>query len=322
MATDGERFELWPGEEGYPQWLMDDMEKPPVLYGMGNPDAIWDDLVAVAGARRCTPYGAACAELAARAAVSCGATVLTGAALGCDTAAARAAIGAGGRTVVFAACGPDVTYPPSSSDVFDEARDGRGCVISVEPWGKSPTRYAFPRRNSVLVALADCLVITEAGLSSGTTMMAEKALDIGITVMAIPGSIFSPQSVGTNRLVAEGAQVVCDERDLEQSIANALGRESRVKLSHARVDDPMLAALVACPMRPQELAERMDMGVMEVMRTLADYESAGLVERLPDGRYAATRRTLLGRDAARGVRPAREQRGTVQVPPPAVGMHQ
>lgn len=294
MADGIVRWELSAGEAGYPPPLMD-LGKPPTLYGLGDPGALLGECMSVIGARRATPYGLACAEMAGRVGAECGLVVVSGGAIGCDHAAARAALDAGGETVVVAGCGADRVYPASSADVFGEAAAGRGCVVSLERWGAPPTRYTFPRRNAVIAALSACLFVTEAGARSGTMSTAETARELGRPIFAVPGAIFSPQSAGTNRLIADGAQMVCDERDLELAISLSYNRARLVGDSERPDLGDVVSALVACPLRPQELAERTNRGVVELMRILADYESAGLVERLPDGRFAASRKALLGK---------------------------
>lgn len=295
MAGGTGRRELGPGDELYPPALARRMPRPPRLHVVGDAGSLLGPCISVVGARRATPYGLAVAEMAGRVAAECGLVVVSGGAVGCDHAAARAALDAGGSTVVVAGCGADRVYPASSSDVFSEAASGRGCVVSVERWGAPPARHTFPRRNVVIAALSDCLLVAEAGARSGTMSTAEAAREMGCCVMAAPGSIFSPTSSGTNRLIADGAQALCDERDLELAISLSYN-VGRLVGEHERPDlGDVMSALVAQPMRPQELAERTNRGVLELLRVLTDYESCGLVERLPDGRYAASRKALLGK---------------------------
>ena len=204
VRLNGPRWELELGGEGYPQSLVELQNPPEVLRGIGDREVLSGPCLAVIGARRATPYGIAAAELAGRVAAECGVTVVSGGAMGCDYAAGMAAAAAGGRTIVVAGTGADVPYPASSTPVFQAAVDS-GAVVSLERWGQTPRRYAFPRRNAVVAALCKVLVITEAGQVSGTMSTADAALELGRTLYAIPGSIFSPNSSGTNRLAAEGA---------------------------------------------------------------------------------------------------------------------
>lgn len=283
---------------GYPACLEDLAEPPAVLYGLGSREALLGPCISVIGARRATPYGLSVAEMAARVAAECGITVVSGGALGCDHAAGMAALRAGGTTVVVSGCGADVVYPASSRDLFEGALSRGGAVVSLSPWGCGPRRWSFPRRNAVIAALSRVLVVTEAGLRSGTMSTAEAASELDRIVYAVPGSIFSPTSAGTNRLIAEGARAIPDEQALAVSLALDYGVMRMGPGAPEREGGPVMSALVASPARPDELSERLNEDVLTVMRTLTDYEARGIVARLPDGRYSPTRSYFLGHNGS------------------------
>lgn len=280
--------------EGFPEALEDLPDPPDALNGIGSVEALSGPCISIIGARRATPYGLTVAEMAARVAVECGITVVSGGAMGCDHAAGLAAVRHGGRTVIVSGCGADVVYPQSSRDLYEGALATGGAVISTETWGRGPRRWSFPRRNRLIAALSLATVVTEAGVASGTMSTAEAAAELDRVLYAIPGSIFSPASSGTNRLIAEGARVIADEQSLVLSIALDYGVARLSPTGSARDAGPLMSALVASPSRPDELSARINESVLTVMRTLTDYEARGLVERLPDGRYAPTRAYYLG----------------------------
>lgn len=282
------------GADGWPPGLEDLSGPPERLYGLGDPSALAGPCISIVGARRATPYGLAVAEMAARIAVECGVTVVSGGALGCDHAASAAALKAGGRTVIVSGCGADVVYPSSSQDIFEGALEGGGAVVSMERWGAGPRRWAFPKRNAVIAALSEVLLVTEAGARSGTMSTADAAAELGRTVYAVPNSIFSPWASGTNRLIAEGARVIVDEQSLGISLALDYGVARLSGQTPTRSPGPIMSALLAAPSRPDELAARLGESVITVLKTLTDYEARGLAERLPDGRYSPTRAYLLG----------------------------
>lgn len=287
-----------PGDAGWPPAL-DDLDSPPdALYGIGDPGVLLGPCISVVGARRATPYGTAIAEMAARVAVECGVTVVSGGALGCDRAAGMAALAAGGRSVIVSGCGADVIYPRASRDLYERVYDGGGAVVSMEPWGRGPARWAFPKRNAIIAALSRVLVVTEAGARSGTMSTAEVAVELDRIVYAIPGSIFSPGSAGTNQLISEGARIIADERALQVSLALDYGLARMGPAGLPREAGPVMSALVASPARPDELSERLNESVLTILRTLTDYEARGLVERLPDGRYSPTQTYYLGHNGS------------------------
>ena len=288
-----ERWILTRGDTYYPKCLEDLHSPPRVLYGIGDPTLLSTPMLSVIGARRATPYGIAIAEMTARVAVDYGVTVVSGGAMGCDFAAGMSALSAGGKTIVVLGCGADVIYPRSSEPLILTAQE-QGVVLSLDPWKTPPRRFAFPRRNAIIAALGSVLVVTEAGIRSGTMTTAEAAIDLGRTLYAIPGSIFSSTSAGTNRLISEGARIISDESSLAVSLALDFGTVARAQKDQTSPKSRIISALLASPSRPEELAMRLGEDVLTLMRTLTDFEASGIIQRLSDGRYTPTREYHLG----------------------------
>ena len=290
-----QRFALTEDDDRYPEALRDERVRAEVLYVRGDPSVLEGRMVSVIGARRATPYGIAVAEMAGRIAAESGITVVSGGAMGCDYAASRAALDAGGRTVIVCGHGADQVYPASSADVFADAIAHDGAVVAIERWGVPPTRYTFPKRNVIIAALSPVLIVAEAGERSGTMGTVDAALELDRTIYAVPGSIFSPESVGANRLICEGAAPIVSEEDLEMRISLDFGAVRLMMPGQKRELGRILSALVSSPMRPDDLANRLGEPALSVLVALSDYEASGLVVRLPDGRYSPSRDCLLSR---------------------------
>lgn len=289
-----EGWELTPEDENYPSSLRD-MEHPPErIYGVGSQQILSSACLAIVGARRPTPYGSAVAAMAGRIAAESGITVVSGGALGCDSAAARSALNTGGKTIVVSGVGADQVYPPSSKDVFKRAVKEGGAVVSLVPWGTPPQIWSFPKRNEIIAALSTAILVCEAGERSGTASTAMAGIDIGREVYAFPGSIFSPESRGSNNLIRDGATIIASEEDLETVVSREYGVLRLVREEVATPRSRLMSALIASPMRAGELADKLGMEPVEMMRILSDYEIAGVVRHLPDGRYAPTQEVLLG----------------------------
>jgi DNA processing protein len=275
------RFTVRLGEHAYPAQLACIPDPPVVLYGIGDPSALVPGL-AVVGARKATPYGLKCTRLFAGWAGTHGVTVISGAAIGCDREAHLAALTAGGPTVAVLGCGPDIDYPRRSAEVLATIRR-RFAVVSECPFGQQPHRFSFVRRNRIIAGLASVVLVVEAGLPSGTFSTADAALDAGREVAAVPGSILSPESRGSNRLIRQGAVPLTDVSEL----AALLGLEGQQALLVDPPTDTVIRALAADPMRPDDLARAVAMDIVSISRTLGALEARGLVVRYPDGRYGA-----------------------------------
>ena len=277
------RFELRVGSPEYPRQLEETPDPPPVLYGIGDPSQLTPPGLAVIGARRATPYGLRSATMFASWAAGSGVTIVSGAALGCDLAAHRAALDAGGSTVAVLGCGADLDYPVRASALLSRVR--ASCVVVSElPWGTQPKRWTFARRNRIIAGLSRGVLIVEASLPSGTFSTADRALEAGREVYAVPGSIFASECRGPNRLIRQGATPIADVSDLAQELGILVHPDSQGGGAEPCGDDVLRAAL-ADPSRPDDLAHALGLPIVDVARSLSRHERSGHLARYPDGRY-------------------------------------
>lgn len=269
------------GSSRYPDSVAALDDAPERLYCIGNPELLARTAVAVIGARKATPYGLGATRLFAGWLASHGVCVVSGAAMGCDQEAHKAALDAEGDTVAVLGCGADVNYPSAGAALLDDVRR-RGLVVSLEPWGAQPRRWTFLKRNRLIAALSTAVLVVEAALPSGTFSTADFALGCGRSVFAVPGSIFSNESRGSNRLIRQGAAPIADVSDLADELG--IGVIEQLTLPDASTQ-PLLAAVLAQPMRPDDLAYALGISIIEVGRDLGRYEREGVIARYPDGRY-------------------------------------
>lgn len=207
------------GSPGYPDALLDDPDPPPLLFRQG-PEPLADRVrVAIVGTRQCSPYGRdVAAELGAALAFR-GVDVVSGLASGVDAAAHAGAVSADtSRAVAVVAGGVDVIYPPSNRGLYREIAE-RGALLSEWPLGARPERWRFPARNRLVAALSAAVVVVESPARGGSMYTVDEALARGRAVFAVPGSIRSRVSAGTNKLIADGAHALHDIDELLEVIA-------------------------------------------------------------------------------------------------------
>ena len=234
---------LLPGDDAYPARLVGDPGAPAVLFAQGRPGALAGRRsVAVVGTRSATPYGHQVAAELGRDLASAGVTVVSGLARGIDGAAHVGALqGAGtdpGPPVAVVGTGPDVVYPASNATLWASVAE-RGAVLSESPLGTPPLPRAFPARNRIIAALADVVVVVECHHRGGSLHTAEAAARRGIPVGAVPGSVRSPASRGTNGLLVDGCIPIRDADDALVAVSLAAGgREAPAPV-------PQAGALVA-----------------------------------------------------------------------------
>jgi DNA processing protein len=274
------RFELHIDDSEYPALLRESPDPPTVLRGLGDPSLLAPGL-AVIGARKATPYGLRSTRMLAGWVARHGVPVVSGAAMGCDQEAHRAALAEEGVTVAVLGCGADIDYPRRARRLLEQIRTS-GVVVSERPWGAEARRWAFARRNRIIAGLCHAVLVTEASLPSGTFSTAEHALEASREVYAVPGSIFSPEARGPSRLIRQGALPITDVSELASALGGAL--EAAPPLDETG-SDRLLAAVLADPSRPDDLARELEMDIVEVARQLGRHECAGRIAKYYDGRY-------------------------------------
>lgn len=183
------------------------LPEPPVLLFASRKLELGVGAVAVVGARRASGYGLRTSARMSRELASAGVLVVSGLARGIDAAAHEGALSAGGRTLAVLGCGPDVAYPPENADLQRRIGD-RGMLLTEHPPGVPPRPWHFPRRNRILVALSQALLVIESRLKSGTLTSVRWAADLGREVLVVPGAVDARLSEGPLQLLREGATPV------------------------------------------------------------------------------------------------------------------
>ncbi|MBU3110771.1 DNA-processing protein DprA [Clostridium lacusfryxellense] len=210
-------------EDNYPKKLKNYDDAPYVLFYKGNILPLNEGYnISIVGSRKYSNYGKdvtkiICSDLCAN-----NFNIISGMAKGIDTFAHVSCLDNGGYTCAVLGSGLDIVYPKENIKIFNKIIE-KGCVISEFLPGTQPYAYNFPQRNRIISALSDIIIVIEAGEKSGSLITANLALDQGKDVMAVPGSIFSFESKGTNKLIKDGAYPLTCTND----IFNLIGIEMK-----------------------------------------------------------------------------------------------
>jgi DNA processing protein len=281
---------LVPDDAEYPALLRHIPDPPPVLFALGDYTLLFRPAAAIVGSRDHSGYGAEVCRAISAAAASVGVVVVSGMARGLDAIAQTAALDSGGTTIGVLGNGHGVVYPAANRALYDRvAKDG--LLLTEFPPGERPNVGSFPRRNRLISGLSRVTVVVEAAVGSGALITAGTALDQGREVMAVPGNITSPVSVGTNQLIRDGAAPVLEPGDLLQhfpelashSTARTVVPPPARPLPEAlSSDERQLAELLGSEaIHPDELASRYKRPIGEVLGLLSGLEIAGVVEQRP-----------------------------------------
>ena len=224
----------WKGRDPYPSALAADPEAPGVLFALGDPTlADRFPTVAVVGTRAATRYGLATAARLGADLTAAGVSVVTGLAPGVEVAAHEGAVAAfaaasdGAPPLAVVATALDRAAPVSHARLF-HAIARAGSVCGETPLGAPMARWRFPQRDRILAALSAVVIVVECHAQGGPLGVVKAATRRGITVGAVPGSVRSPASAGSNDLLADGAFVVRDASDV--LVAVGLARPGQVRV--------------------------------------------------------------------------------------------
>ncbi len=196
----------------YPQEVKNIMEMPILLYYKGN--LIENSRgVAIVGARRCTDYGKNVAHEAASFLADENICLISGMAKGIDSYAHTSSLKRGGYTIAVFGNGLDICYPPEHIELMNEIIK-KGAIISEYPPGTPASPKHFPRRNLIISAWSHKILVIEAAKKSGSLITADYGKLYAREVLALPDNIFNRESVGSNKLILEGAEIFLDNNQL------------------------------------------------------------------------------------------------------------
>jgi DNA processing protein len=289
----------------YPAALLDLANPPLILFAQGDLSLLQGPAVAIVGSRHPTPQGLDNARAFAHALSAVGVVVVSGMALGIDAAAHEGGLsgapsapqcGRSGGTIAVVGTGLDVVYPRRHATLAKQLRT-HALVLSEFLLGTPPLSPNFPKRNRIVAALARGTLVVEAAVQSGSLITARLAAEMGREVLAIPGSIHSPQSRGCHALIKQGAKLVetaqdvLDELHLERPVLalSALSAERAdrggagcpgVAVDESGID-PILQAMGFDPVSQEALSARTGWGPAELGGRLLELELMGQVARLP-----------------------------------------
>lgn len=279
-------------DAAYPPRLRETEDPPPVLYVRGELRETDEWAISVVGTRRPTPYGRQVAEEVSAQLARNRICVVSGLARGVDAIAHRAALQAGGRTIAVLACGLDIVYPPEHLRLAREIAEN-GALVSDYPLGTQPRGDYFPRRNRILSGMSLGVLVVEGDLKSGALITARFAVEQNREVFAIPGSIFSPQSRGTNAIIQRGeAKLVQSVEDILEElnltmVPKQLEMTEIVPATDTEAD--VLRHITKDPVHIDEVCRQSGLPVATVSSLLAMLELKGLIRQMGPMAYVRTR---------------------------------
>jgi DNA processing protein len=277
---------LGPDDGPYPAALRRLADRPARLRLRGDLGA--RRRIAVVGTRLADPYGEEVTRSLAGGLARAGVSVVSGGAAGIDGAAHRAALEAGGHTIAVFGTGIDLAYPAEHEGLFEEIVAAGGALLSEFPDGTPPAPWTFPRRNRIVAAISEAVVVVRAGLRSGALITAALARRMGVPVYAVPGDVRERLSAGPHALLREGAKVVEGPEELLSALGVGGSAAAQLELPSTALPTGDAGRLLSTmrnePRHADELAREAGLAPGPAMAALLSLELEGLCEQRP-GRY-------------------------------------
>lgn len=272
----------------YPKQLAHIFDVPWVLYVKGKTLQIQYPMVAVVGARGCSPYGEAVARKLGSELSQAGVIVVSGMAVGIDSFAHKGVLQNDGITYAVMGCGIDRCYPASSIDLYMKIQK-RGAILSEYPPGYPSVRGCFPMRNRIICGMCQAVVVVEARKRSGSLITADMALEQGKDVFVVPGRLGDSLSEGCHRLLQEGANVLTNVTDILENIH--IGRNFLIKNSLNQnylleKEEQMVYSILRLePLHINEIVYQCGLPFSRVQPLLVKLEMCGRVREYAPGYY-------------------------------------
>lgn len=272
-------------DQNYPVLLRKIADPPWVLYARGDISALELPMIAMVGTRNPTVYGLTVAERLAGQLTEYGWCIASGLARGIDSACHRGAIAAQGKTIAVLGCGLNHVYPKENVKLYQQIIE-HGAILSEMNPDTKPHPGLFPLRNRIIAGLAHGTLVVEAAKKSGSLITADLAMNESREVLAVPGPITSPKSVGPLELIKQGAKLVASAEDVLIEFPWVEGLEANItvhrKLPELSIEEKeLLASLTFEPVHLDQLANKGNFTLAQLHTLLVSLQMKKVIKQFP-----------------------------------------
>ena len=275
-------------DQEFPEKLKELHDCPKGIYVRGKLPDPGKKSVAIVGARMCSAYGRATASYFARVLAANDVQIISGLALGIDGAAHEGALMAGGATFAVMAGAVDTCYPRAHIELYEQMRRTGG-IISEEPCGCPPLPKLFPKRNRLISALSDMVLVVEAKKKSGSLITADFAAEQGRDIFAVPGRLEDSLSEGCNELIFPGAGIAISPERMLEIMGKNCEKSDNSKLFMqnvlSRQENMVYSCLSLQPKTLEELCAAAKLPISSVTESVMLLQLQGLAKEIGRNRY-------------------------------------
>jgi len=272
-------------DKDYPTLLKEISHPPIIMYGLGNKEIIHQPAIAIVGTRNPTSYGKIVAEKISENLSEYGWIIVSGMARGIDRVAHEGTFAHFGRTIAVLGSGIDVIYPSEHRALYSKLKE-KGLIISEYPPGTSAHPGYFPARNRIISGLSYGTIVVEASLKSGSLITAQFAVEQSREVFAVPGTITSKQSIGTNSLIKQGAKLIQNIEDIiEEFPYLKIGQKKEKEDNLNKIEGKILNIITHEQIHIDDIYDKSQLNLSEVYDCLLSLQLKGRIKQLSGGYY-------------------------------------
>ena len=281
-------------DKNYPPILKELYSPPLILYVLGDLSVLSTTSVAIVGMRDSSNYGNSTAYNTSKELAQNGITVISGLAFGIDKQAHRGALDGGGKTIAVLGTGLDTIYPAAHRELAIEISQN-GALISENRPKSNTYKHSFIRRNRIISGLSKATIVIEAAERSGALSTASFALEQNRELFVLPGRITDRESIGTNKLILDGATPLLSTKDLLGAIeVDSCNTEiiEQVNMfkdinfdNYSENEHLILKYIEKSSARLDELIDNIELNKDEIFEVLFDLEMSGVITQEPGQKY-------------------------------------
>lgn len=267
-------------DKEYPEILREINDPPQKLYFIGDISLLNSECVSIVGTRRASPYALWAAYEIGKKLANAGITIVSGMAEGIDSRGHRAALDCGSKTIAVLGTQIDVLFPKSNKGLYNEIGE-KGLIISEYGPDDLTGSWSFPRRNRIISGLSRKVIIVEGAMQSGSMITAKLAIEQSRDLYALPGNINNINSIGTNRLISDGAIPIISLNELYNTL-NLNTVELAKDSDQFNIDEiKVLETIKLFPgISTEEISEKLKCKLVDIINVLSILEIKGIIYKI------------------------------------------
>lgn len=271
-------------KESFPDKLKNIKDSPKKLYAKGNIDLLYEKNFAIVGTRRITEYGEKNCRFFAKELTLRNIPIVSGMAVGTDSIAHKTCLENAGNTIAVMGSGFGNIFPKSNLKLYEKIIDNNGLVITEFENEEKPLKENFPKRNRIVTAISEGILVIEAGYRSGTSITVNNAKNQGKNVFALPGKLDSCVGIGVNKMIKNGAILTTNIEDILEYYPEFKNRKRRILNKKINLDMkseyiPIYSLLVDKEKNLDELIVQTNMELRKLLKILTNMEIEGIIEK-------------------------------------------